>query len=102
MAEPGAPTNPLPPDTKKPEPKVLNATVSVGAVIGALVWLAQLLYSRADLIAFLPDEAEPIVMSIVAMIATYGAGYVSRHQYRYRPDETGVPRGSIGRRTGLP
>jgi len=102
MADPGTPTNPLPPDTKKPEPKLVNATVSVAGVIGVLVTLCQLLYGRADLVAFLPDVWEPVALALVAAGATYGAGYTTRHQYRYRPDEMGVPRGSIGRRTGLP
>lgn len=82
MAEKGTPANPLPADTTAPEPKVVNATLSAGAVIGVLVTLAQLLYSRADLIAFLPDWLEPIVLAVVTALATYGAGYATRHQFR--------------------
>lgn len=91
MTAPGDPLSPLPPDTKRPEPKTINATVSVAGVIGVLVMACQFLYSRADLIAFLPDWAEPIALSIVAAGATYGAGYLSKHQFRYRPDESPLP-----------
>lgn len=101
MPEAGTPTNPLPPDTKVPEPKVVNATISAAGVIGALVWACQLLYGRADLIAFLPDAVEPLVLALVAAGATYGAGYVSRHQFRRRPDEVRPMGGTFGR-TGLP
>lgn len=77
-----SPANPVPADTKAPEPKVLNATLSAGAVIGVLVTLAQFLYSRADLIAFLPDWLEPIVLAVVTALATYSAGYATKHQWR--------------------
>ena len=79
---PGSVNNPLPTDTTKPEPKVVNATLSAAGVVGVIVMVAQLLYDRADLIKFLPDELEAPLMAIVTAIVTYGAGYASRHQFR--------------------
>lgn len=94
MAQGDTPENPLPVDTKVPEPKTVNATISAAGAIGVLVAACQLLYGRADLVAFLPDWLEPIVLAAVTAGATYGAGYVTRHQFRqtklpYPPDVPG-------------
>jgi hypothetical protein len=80
--KPGGALNPLPENTSVNEPKVVNSTLTAGAVVLAIITTAQILYDNADLIAFLPDALEAPLMAIVTAILTYSAGYMTRHQFR--------------------
>lgn len=106
MAEPGAPTNPLPPDTSKAEPKVKAATGAggAGAVAGAfIVWLLETYVFKGDVPGPVTALVYVVVPGALAAAGAWVGGYTARHQYRFRPDEVGLPpREGTGRHEALP
>lgn len=84
----GTPTEPLPADTGKVEPKVKTSALVqyiVGLVLTAVISGAM----DGNLVAFLPDWASSILIPVLPTAAALLAAYRARHQFRV-PETTGL------------
>jgi hypothetical protein len=78
------PTDPVPPETNKVEPKVWWATVGawIAGVVGLAIVNAVTDDNNALLIRALPDWLEPFVLPLVPAVVAFIAGFAAKHQWR--------------------
>jgi hypothetical protein len=89
MTTPGdTPTNPLPSNTTKVEPKVKWSVL--GTYLAGVVSLGLVNAFTADdntlLIATLPDAIEPFILPLVPAVVAAVAGFFAKHQWRVGED----------------
>ncbi|GIH91923.1 hypothetical protein ACFFMN_34050 [Planobispora siamensis] len=66
----------------KVEAKVKASTVATYLSLLAVLTVLQAVNARLDLIAFLPDVVETLVVPLLPGLITYVAGYMAKHEPR--------------------